>query len=46
MLFKLVKEIPQMFIIAAIIWIFVLIVFLKNAKKEMAIFWLNTNQPF
>jgi hypothetical protein len=34
MFFKLVKEIPQMFAIAAIIWFFVLIVFNKNSKKK------------
>ena len=33
------KEIPQMFIIAAIIWIFVLIVFIKNSKKKDASFF-------
>lgn len=38
MLLKLVKEIPQMFIIAAIIWIYVLVVFVKNANKKEANF--------
>lgn len=39
MFFKLVKEIPQMFAIAAIIWFFVLIVFNKNSKKKNAGFF-------
>jgi hypothetical protein len=39
MFFKLVKEIPQMFAIAAIIWFFVLIVFNKNSKKKNASFF-------
>jgi hypothetical protein len=34
MFFKLVKEIPQMFAIAAIIWFFVLVVFNKNSKQK------------
>lgn len=38
MLFKLIKEIPQMFIIAAIIWGIVLWIFYKNTQKKEAIF--------
>lgn len=34
MFFKLIKEIPQMFAIAAIIWFFVWVVFNKNSKKK------------
>ncbi len=32
MFFKLLKEIPQMFAVAAIIWVFVLILFIRNSR--------------
>jgi hypothetical protein len=34
MFLKLMKELPQMFIIAAIIWFFVIVVFIKNNRKQ------------
>jgi hypothetical protein len=34
MFLKLLKELPQMFIIAAIFWFFVLVVFFKNNRKQ------------
>ena len=34
MVFKLMKELPQLFVIAAIIWGFVLYLFVRNGKKK------------
>jgi len=38
MFFKLLKELPQMFIIAAIIWFFVLLFINKNSRKKESSF--------
>ena len=46
MLFKLIKELPQMFIIAAIFWGFVLVVFFKNARKENLGFFYKHRSTF
>jgi polyisoprenoid-binding protein YceI len=39
MLFKLLKELPQMFVIAAFIWVFVLILFIRNSRKKEKLFF-------
>jgi hypothetical protein len=46
MFFKLIKELPQMFIIAAIIWFFVFVVFLKNNRKENLGFFYKHRSTF
>jgi hypothetical protein len=46
MFFKLMKELPQMFLIAAIIWFFVLVVFFKNNRKENLGFFYKHKSTF
>jgi hypothetical protein len=46
MFFKLLKELPQMFIIAAIIWFFVLVVFFKNNRKQNLGFFYKHKSTF
>jgi hypothetical protein len=46
MFFKLMKELPQMFIIAAIIWFFVLVVFFKNNRKKNLGFFYKHRSTF
>ncbi len=46
MFFKLMKELPQMFIIAAIFWGFVLVVFFKNARKKNLGFFYKHKSTF
>jgi polyisoprenoid-binding protein YceI len=46
MFFKLLREIPQMFIIAAIIWLFVLAVFIKNNRKKNLGFFYKHRSTF
>jgi hypothetical protein len=46
MFLKLMKELPQMFIIAAIFWFFVLVVFFKNNRKENLGFFYKHKSTF
>ncbi len=46
MLFKLMKELPQMFLIAAVIWFFVLVVFFKNNRKKNQGFFYKHKSTF
>ncbi len=39
MLFKLIKELPLMFLVAAAIWIVIIFIFYKNSKKKDQGFW-------
>lgn len=46
MFLKLLKEIPQMFAIAAIIWVLVLMVFVRNSKKKEPGFFAKHKTTF
>lgn len=43
MLLKLIKELPLMFLIAAVIWVLVLVLLYKNSKKKNLGFWQKHN---
>jgi hypothetical protein len=46
MFFKLIKDLPWMFAVAAVIWIIVLIIFINNTKKKESAFLKKCKNTF